>query len=492
MSNKYIIGIDQSTQATKALLFDEEGIIISREDIPHNQIINEFGWVEHNPVQIFENTVCAVKELVEKTAINKSDIAGVGITNQRETAVVWDKETGIPVYNAIVWQCTRGSDICKRIEDYGDFIRSRTGLQLSPYFSAAKIAWILENVDGLKKKSEEGRLAYGTIDSWLVYRLTGGKSFKTDFSNASRTQLFHIGGLKWDPDICSLFGINVEGLAEVCDSNSCYGETDFEGFLDKSVPIHSVLGDSHAALFGQNCLTKGMIKATYGTGSSIMMNIGDKPIFSKAGIVTSVAWRMDGKVQYVLEGNINYSGAVIRWLKNDLQLIEKTADAESLASKANPADRTYLIPAFTGLGAPYWKSEATAVICGMTRLTGKAELAKAALDSIAYQVTDIIDMMKYESGVHIKELRVDGGPAQNNYLMQFQSNLLDVSVQVPSAEELSGIGTAYAAGIAMGIYDRQKVLEGMKYHTFRPHMDKVERTNKLEGWKRAIGLVIKA
>ncbi len=489
MSGKYILAIDQSTQGTKALLFDAEGKIVAKSDIPHEQIVNDLGWVEHNPAQIYENVIYIVKELIEKASIHKSDIVGLGITNQRETVVAWDKETGLPVYNAIVWQCTRGNDICKRIKEYGELIQNRTGLPLSPYFSAAKIAWILENMAEAKAKSEKGQLACGTMDSWLIYKLTGGRSFKTDYSNASRTQLYNIRELQWDHDICDLFGISTESLAEVCNSNACFGETDFEGFLDQPIPIHSVFGDSHAALFGQNCLSQGKIKATYGTGSSVMMNIGDTPVFSQKGIATSLAWGMDGNVQYVLEGNINYSGAVINWLKNDLRLIDAAADTENFAYKANPADITYLVPAFTGLGAPYWKSEATAILCGMTRLTGKAEIIRAALDSIAYQITSIIDVMRYESGIGIEELRVDGGPTDNMYLMQFQSDLLDIPVQVPPAKELSGIGAAYAAGIAMGFFDKHKVLGTIKYKTFCANMNEMERLKKMNGWKNAVELL---
>lgn len=488
MPNKYILGIDQSTQGTKALLFDTEGKIICKRIISHDQIVNEIGWVEHNPVQIYKNAISAVKELVAKAVINKSDIVGIGITSQRETVVAWDKETGIPVYNAIVWQCTRGKDICNRIKQYRQLIQSRTGLPLSPYFSAAKIAWLLENVPEAKAKSEKGCLAYGTMDSWLIYKLTGGRSFKTDYSNASRTQLYNIVELQWDQEICDLFGINKEGLAEVCNSNACYGETDFEGFLDQPISIHSVFGDSHAALYGQNCLNQGMIKATYGTGSSVMMNIGYSPVFSENGLATSLAWGMDGNVQYVLEGNINYSGAVISWLKNDLRLIEAATDTESLAYQAKPADTTYLVPAFTGLGAPYWKSEATAILCGMTRLTGKAEIVRAALDSIAYQITSVIDVMRFEAGIGIEELRVDGEPTVNKYLMQFQSDLLNIPVQVPLTKELSGIGCAYATGIAMGFFDTDKASGAIKYKTFKPEMKETERLKKMNGWKNAIGI----
>ncbi|MDO5425177.1 MAG: glycerol kinase GlpK [Eubacteriales bacterium] len=488
---RYVLGIDQSTQGTKALLFDEEGSLLCRTDLPHEQIINELGWVEHNPEEIYRNTVQVVKNLVEKAGIDKSEIAVLGISNQRETALVWDRETGKPVYNAVVWQCARGAKICERIEKEGHapMIQERTGLQLSPYFSAAKIAWVLENVEGAKEKNEAGKLACGTIDSWLVYRLTKGKLFATDYSNASRTQMFNIRTLSWDAEICGLFGINTACLAKVTDSDGDFGETDFDGYLDKPIPIRGVLGDSHGALFGQGCLEKGMIKTTYGTGSSIMMNIGEKPVFSDLGVVTSLAWSMSGKVNYVLEGNINYTGAVITWLKDDLKLIAGAKETEDLAKSANPADKTYLVPAFTGLGAPYWDSNATGVISGITRTTGQAEVVRAALDCIAYQITDIVKAMSEASGISIAELRVDGGPTRNGYLMQFQSDMLGIPVQIPDAEELSGIGAAYAAGLSMGIYS-QDVFGRMKRKAFRPQMAEAVKKEKYEGWKKAVGMVL--
>ena len=312
-------------------------------------------------------------------------------------------------------------------------IRSHTGLQLSPYFTAAKIAWVLQNVEGAQEKADRGELCCGTIDSWLVYKLTGGKEFRTDYSNASRTQMFNITSLAWDPEVCGLFGIPVSCLAELTDSDGEYGMTDFDGFLDAPIPIRGVLGDSHGALFGQGCVEKGMIKTTYGTGSSVMMNIGKDPVFSKR-VVTSLAWKLNGEVNYVLEGNINYTGAVITWLKDDLELITSPGETEALALAANPKDKTYLVPAFTGLSAPYWDSEAAGIISGMTRTTKRAEIVRAGLDCIAYQITDVIEAMSEESGIAIGELRVDGGPTRNRYLMQFQSDMAHVTVQVPSAE----------------------------------------------------------
>lgn len=489
--SRYVLGIDQSTQGTKALLFDEEGTLICRTDLPHKQYINEKGWVEHDPEEIYANTLAVVKNLVEKAGINKNDLAVLGISNQRETAMVWNRTTGKPVYNAVVWQCARGAQICEEIEKVGDadMIRSHTGLQLSPYFSAAKIAWVLKNVGGVQELADKGELCCGTIDSWLVYKLTGGKEFRTDYSNASRTQMFNISELKWDKQVCGLFGIPMSALPEVTDSDGDYGITDFDGYLDHEIPIRGVLGDSHGALFGQGCVETGMIKSTYGTGSSIMMNIGDKPVFSNR-VVTSLAWKLGGEVNYVLEGNINYTGAVITWLKDDLELISSPGETEQLAKESNPADKSYLVPAFTGLGAPYWDSEATGILTGMTRTTKRKEIVRAALDCIAYQITDVIKAMSTESGIDISELRVDGGPTKNKYLMQFQSDIAHVTVQVSSSEELSGIGAAYAAGIAVGIYNKKEVLNKMTRTRFTPQMQSEERAQKYAGWKNAVEQVL--
>ncbi len=472
-------------------MFDEEGKLLCRSDLPHKQIVDERGWVEHDLEEIYHNTVQVVKDLVKKAGIDRSELAVLGISNQRETAACWEKETGKPVYNAIVWQCARGAAICDELERQGHarMIREHTGLQLSPYFSAAKLAWIFRNVDGVKEKAKAGKIACGTIDSFLVHRLTKGRNFQTDYSNASRTQLFDIRALKWDAQLLELFGIDASCMAQVTDSNGDYGETDFEGFLEKPIPIRGVLGDSHGALFGQGCLEKGMIKATYGTGSSIMMNIGETPVFTDLGVVTSLAWSMDGRVNYVLEGNINYTGAVITWLKDEVKLISSAAETEELARGAAENDRTYLVPAFSGLGAPYWDSKASAVICGMTRTTGKAEIVRAALDCIAYQITDIVRVMGEASGIDIEELRVDGGPTRNGYLMQFQSDQLGIPVRIPEAEELSGIGAAYAAGIALGIFDKN-IFEKMNRTSYTSKLEEAVRSERYEGWKDAVGMVM--
>lgn len=489
--SRYVLGIDQSTQGTKALLFDEEGRLLCRSDLPHKQIVDERNWVEHDLEEIYTNTIQTVKNLVVTAGIDKSEIAVLGISNQRETAACWEKDGGRPVYHAIVWQCARGAAICDIIKEQGyeEKVRERTGLPLSPYFSAAKFAWIFQNVEGVKERAKRGEIACGTIDSFLVYRLTKGKNFNTDYSNASRTQLFNIKELSWDKELLDIFGIETSCMPAVIDSNGDYGVTDLDGFLDKPIPIRGVLGDSHGALFGQGCLQKGMVKATYGTGSSIMMNIGENPVFTDSGLATSLAWSMDGKVNYVLEGNINYTGAVITWLKDEVGLIVSAGETQELAKKARKGDKTYLVPAFSGLGAPYWVSGAKAMICGITRTTGKAEIVRAALDCIAYQITDIIRLMQEASGIKIEELRVDGGPTKNDYLMQFQSNQLGIPVRIPEAEELSGIGAAYAAGLSLGIFDK-KIFDKMKRRNYESEEDRSLYESLYKSWKDAVQMVI--
>lgn len=491
MKDRYIISIDQSTQGTKALLFDKEGNLMKRTDKSHAQIINDKGWVSHDASEIYRNTLEVVGRLLEESGIDKSKIAGVGISNQRETSLAWDRITGEPLGQAIVWQCARAVDICERVEKAGqaENIRRRTGINLSPYFPASKLAWILENVEGAREKAAKGEICHGTMDSWLIYKLTKEHAYKTDYSNASRTQLFNIFDLKWDEEICALFGIDPGNLAEVCDSNSNFGETDFEGLLPHPVPIHGVLGDSHGALFGQGCLHPGMIKSTYGTGSSIMMNIGESPVLSTHGVVTSLAWSMDGKVNYVLEGNLNYTGAVITWLKDDMNLISSPKETEALAREAACDDELYLVPAFSGLGAPYWDSRATAAIVGMTRTTGRKEVVRAGVECIAYQITDIVKAMSEDAGVKVEELRVDGGPTRNNYLMQFQSDIAEAVVQVPDAEELSGIGPAYAAGMALGVWDEQ-IFGKISRTKYEPRMEREISQGKYRGWKDAVAKVL--
>lgn len=489
---KYMLSVDQSTQGTKALIFDKSGRMVKRYDVTHRQIIDDNGWVEHDLEEIWENTKAAVRNVLIASNISQEQIAGMGISNQRETVAAWNRKTGIPVYHGIVWQCPRGEIICSSIKEKGcsGMIKDRTGLELSPYFSASKLAWIMQNVPEAVSLAESGDLCCGTIDSWLVFKLTGGNDFKTDYSNASRTQLLNIRSLEWDREICSIFGIPMTCLPEVCDSDAIFGMTSMEGLFEEPIPISCVMGDSHGALFGQGCHEAGMAKATYGTGSSVMMNVGDFPIFSQEGLATSLAWSRGGKVQYVLEGNINYTGAVITWLQNQMGLIENAIQTESLALEANSRDKTYIVPAFTGLGAPYWDSDATALITGVTRMTGKPELVKAALDCIAYQIWDVLYLMDKEfkevnrSG--LAALRVDGGPTKNRYLMQFQADILWIPVEVPEDEELSGIGVAYMAGIRLGFYDGSELFNGRKRRSYISQMSMSLKQEKILGWKKAI------
>lgn len=476
---RHLLAIDQSTSGTKALLLDEAANIIGRADKPHRQIVSEEGWVSHDPIEIYENVLAAVRQVVEETGVPKASIAGVGISNQRETALAWDSLTGLPAGNAVVWQCVRAQPICDRLAVHGDSIRHRTGIPLSPYYSAAKLAWLLEQTELPMEQ-----LRVGTVDSWLVYKLTGGKVFATDYSNASRTQLLNLETLAWDPEICAWFGIPEAALAEIRDSDGDYGVTDFEGFLDSAIPIRAVLGDSHGALFGQGCLEKGMAKATYGTGSSVMMNIGGELVRSQRGLVTSLAWGMGGKVDYVLEGNINYTGSVIQWAC-ELGLLSSPKEAGQVAKEANPNDATYLIPAFTGLGAPHWNSEARGMFCGMSRSTGRAELVKAAEECIAYQIRDVADAMQADAGIPLRELRVDGGPTRDAYLMQFQSDMLGLLVAVPEREELSALGAAYAAGIALGLLDKAVLTAAQRRH-YRPDIEESLRESRYGGWKAAV------
>ncbi len=488
----YVLGIDQSTQGTKILLFDEMGKICCRVDRPHKQYVDSKGWVEHDPEEIWENIKHLIQDLLEKTDVKADEIKTIGISNQRETAMAWNRETGIPVYNAIVWQCARGAGICEAIlkEGLAEDIKKATGLPLSPYFSGAKLAWILQNVPEASQLMNDGRLCMGTMDSWLVFKMTNGKEFRTDFSNASRTQLFDIDKLQWSETASRAFGIDISALPEITDSDGFYGETDFDGILDIKIPIHAVLGDSHAALFGQGCHESGMAKATYGTGSSVMMNIGEQPVRSSHGLVTSLAWSIAGTPLYVLEGNINYTGATISWLKDDLELISGAGETENLAREANPSDKSYFVPAFTGLGAPYWESEATGIFTGITRVTGKKEMVRAVLDSIAYQINDVVAIMQQESKHVLSSLRVDGGPTKNRYLMQFQTDMLGCPVEVPDAEELSAIGAGYCAGIASGLYNKEKIFAQINRTAFNPNMEEQTKQAFLDGWKNAVNQVL--
>lgn len=490
---RYIIGIDQSTQGTKALLVDESGVLIHRADRSHRQIVNEQGWVSHDPVEIARNVVAVARAVVEEQGVDPADIAGIGISNQRETTVAWNAKTGKPLCDAIVWQCSRAQDVCDAIaciDGAAEIIRERTGLALSPYYPAAKMAWIMHHVPEAAEVAQAGDLRLGTIDAWVVWNLTHGAEFRCDYSNASRTQLFDIEKLAWSTRACRLFGIDQSWLPEVTDSDACFGMTDLDGFLPKPVPIHGVLGDSHAALFGQGCYRRGQAKATMGTGSSVMMNIGSKLKRSTHGLSSSLGWRMHGETTYVLEGNINYAGAVKTWLRDDMHMIEGPGEVTDLAYASNPASRVYLVPAFTGLGAPHWNADARAAVFGMTRTTGRAEFVRAADESIAFQIYDVVDAMQRDSGVDLAELRVDGGPTRDAYLMQFLSDMLLVPLVAAGNDEMSGLGAAWTCGIALGLYP-YNVAESCKPRaSWDAKMPATDRAELIAGWSRAVKATI--
>lgn len=436
------------------------------------------------------NTVQVVRMLLDKAQCKAENVAAIGISNQRETTVAWNRTTGRPVCDAIVWQCNRAEAVCGNFTgEQKQQICDTTGIPLSPYFPAAKMRWILQNVPEAKKEAKAQNLCLGTVDSYLLFRMTGGKSFATDYSNASRTQLLNLHTLFWDEDILSMFGIPAACLPEVRMSDSLFGSTTLDGTFPAPVPIHAMLGDSHAALFGHGCHTPGGVKTTYGTGSSIMMNIGEHFLQSKNGLVTSLAWGWEGKVSYVFEGNLNYTGAVVTWLK-EIGLISSASETEALARSANPQDTTYLVPAFSGLGAPYWNSDAKAAFWGMTRSTGRNEIVKAALDCTAYQITDILKAMQSDCRQKISRLCVDGGPTRNGYLMQMQSDISEAEVFVPDAEELSGMGAAYMAGLSSGIYPTD-IFKNLHYTAFLPAMEPQLHEEKYSGWKDAVKNVIR-
>lgn len=484
------LSIDQSTSATKAVLFSETGRVVHRENLDHKQYYPQPGWVEHDPEEIFTNTLKVIKRVVEISEVDHDQILGIAITNQRETVVVWDKYTGKPVYNAIVWQCNRGVSKCMELKEKGleNSICEKTGLIIDPYFSATGIAWVLDNIEGARQKANNGRLLYGTIDSWLIWNFTGGKIHATDHSNACRTMLYNINKMCWDVDIHKELDIPVRMAPEIKFSDEIFGYTDAGGIFNRPLPIAGILGDSHAALFGQNCFDAGMGKATYGTGSSIMMNIGSKPVRSPEGLVTSIGYALNSGVSYVFEGNIHCTGATIKWLQDDLKLIKNAAETEEIASSVTDTDGVYFVPAFTGLGAPYWDNGARALICGMSRGTSKAHVVRAALEAIAFQVKDLVDLMTQQAGISLKELRVDGGPVRNNFLMQFQADVLNASINRSDIEEASALGAAFTCGLAIGIFKDLKQIEDLRtvndYITGKLAPDEIDL--KYNGWKNAV------
>lgn len=488
---KYILSVDQSTQGTKAMLFDEQTRLVARADRPHRQIVNDKGWVEHDLQEILMNTLLTCADVIVKAGIGKADVVAMGISNQRETVAAWDRETGEPLCNAIVWQCSRAAEMCQEWEPHADEVKAKTGLMLSPYFSAPKMAWMLRHVPAVQEAAKKGTLCFGTIDSYLVWKLTQEQAFRTDYSNASRTSLLNLDNLVWDDGLCDMYGIPKAALPELCMSDALYGHTTLGGLLDRPLPICGVLGDSHAALLGQQCLNPGDVKATYGTGSSVMMQTGNRRVNSTCGLVTGLAWGLNGKVSYVLEGNLNYTGAVITWLKKDVRLIDDDRDSEEFAYAANQEDKTCFVPAFTGLGAPYWDSQATGILTGITRTTGRAEIVRACLECIGFQIDDLLTRMAADSGLTVSELRVDGGPTANRYLMQFQSDISGAALRVPGIQELSGMGAALAAGFSCGLFDRDRAYKAMKHAYYRPEREACWRAEHRARWQNAVAQVLK-
>jgi glycerol kinase len=483
----YILSLDQGTTSSRAILFDHEGSIVAVSQKEFEQIYPVPGWVEHNPLEIWSTQVSVATEVLAKSGLNSIDIHAIGITNQRETTVVWDKESGTPIYNAIVWQDRRTSDYCDSIRtEYGDIIRNKTGLIIDSYFSATKVRWILENVPGARQKAEAGKLLFGTIDSWLIWKLSGGVTHVTDVSNASRTMLFDINTLEWDKQLLQLFNIPASMLPEVKSSSEVFGHT-AGNILASKIPIAGIAGDQQAALFGQMCTKVGMVKNTYGTGCFMLMNIGSKPAMSANNLLTTIAWKINGEVTYALEGGIFIGGAIVQWLRDELGLIKSSAEVEELAAKVDDNGGVYIVPAFAGLGAPHWDQHARGTITGITRGTNSGHFARAALESIAYQTMDVLKSMEADAGMPISELRVDGGATANNILMQFQADIMKCRVIRPEVTEVTALGAAYLAGLATGFWeDVAEISAQWKVErNFEPLA--LENHNELiSGWERAI------
>jgi len=487
---EYILTLDQGTTSSRAILFDKNGKIASLAQKEFKQFYPKPGWVEHDPMEIWSSQASVITEAVLKENLKADEIAAIGITNQRETTVVWDRETGNPVYNAIVWQDRRTAEQCDILKGKGinEIIRQKTGLVLDAYFSATKIQWILNNIPGVKEKAAQGKLAFGTVDSWLIWNLTEGKLHITDVSNASRTMLFNINTLEWDEELLAIFEIPKSMLPEVKSSSEIYGETSGQ-LLGTKVPIAGIAGDQQAALFGHICVKPGMVKNTYGTGCFMLMNIGDKPVLSKNNLITTIAWKIGNEVQYAFEGSIFIAGAVVQWLRDELKIISSAAEIESLAKEVPDSGGVYMVPAFAGLGAPYWNQYARGTIFGITRGTNRSHFARAALESIAFQTMEVLKAMESDSGIEIKELRVDGGATQNNLLLQFQADVLKTSVVRPEVTEVTAIGAAYLAGLAVGFWESVEQIQKQWQINRRFEPDADNKEELIKGWYRAIKAV---
>ncbi|WJG23683.1 glycerol kinase GlpK [Vibrio furnissii] len=491
IEQKYVVALDQGTTSSRAVVLDHDANIVSVSQREFTQIYPEAGWVEHDPMEIYATQSSTLVEALGKAGIRSDEVAAIGITNQRETTIVWDKETGKPIYNAIVWQCRRTAEICEELkarDGLEEYIRENTGLVLDPYFSGTKIKWILDNVEGAREAAESGKLLFGTVDTWLVWKMTQGRVHVTDYTNASRTMLFNINSLQWDEKILKEFGIPLAMMPEVKRSSEVYGQTNIGGKGGTRIPIAGIAGDQQAALYGQMCVKAGQAKNTYGTGCFLLMNTGQEKVTSKNGLLTTLACGPKGEPAYALEGAVFMGGASIQWLRDELKLISDAHDSEYFATKVDTSNGVYVVPAFTGLGAPYWDAYARGTIVGLTRGVNSNHIIRATLESIAYQTRDVLDAMQADSGIRLSALRVDGGAVANNFLMQFQSDVLDTEVHRPKVTEVTALGAAYLAGLAVGFWDDLEELKDKAEidRSFEPHHDEEKRQRRYKGWKRAV------
>jgi len=486
---QYIMSLDQGTTSSRCILFDKNGAAVSTAQKEYRQIYPQPSWVEHDPMEIWQSQLEVAQKALAQKGLTAADIAAIGITNQRETTILWDKRTGKPIYNAIVWQCRRTSEYCDTLKEKGltETFRQKTGLVIDAYFSGTKLKWILDNVEGVRERAENGELLFGTVETWLIWRLTKGKVHVTDYSNASRTLMFNINTLEWDDEILAELNIPKCMLPEAKPSSCVYGEAD-PSFLGGPIPIGGAAGDQQAALFGQTCFRPGEAKNTYGTGCFMLMNTGDKPVFSKNGLVTTIAWGLDGKVKYALEGSIFVAGAAVQWLRDEMRLIDSSPDSEYMASKVKDTNGCYVVPAFTGLGAPHWDQYARGTIVGITRGVNKYHIIRATLESLAYQTNDVLQAMKADSGIELAALKVDGGASANNFLMQTQADIINAPVERPRCVETTAMGAAYLAGLAVGYWSsKEDVINNWAIDkVFMPEISEEDRAKKVAGWNKAV------
>lgn len=486
---QYILALDQGTTSSRSILFDSKGNVVAISQKEFTQIFPQASWVEHDAMEIWETQLYTAQEVLKKQKIDASQVVAIGITNQRETTVVWDKKTGKPIYNAIVWQDRRTASYCESLkrDGYSKYIADNTGLVIDSYFSGTKLKWILEHVKNARKRAEKGELLFGTIDTWLLWNLTGGAIHATDYSNASRTMLFNIKKLEWDKKILTRLDIPLNMLPKVMDSSTLYGLTVPSLFKGKSIPVAGIAGDQQAALFGQTCFSAGMAKNTYGTGCFLLMNTGDKPVKSKQGLITTIAWGINGRVEYALEGSVFVGGAAVQWLRDGIKIIDTAPESEIYAQKVKSSDGVVVVPAFTGLGAPYWDMYARGAIFGLTRGTNRAHLIRATLESTAFQTRDVLNAMEKDAGIKLKSLRVDGGASANNFLMQFQSDILGATVERPKITETTALGAAYLAGLALGFFKKSEIAKQWQCETnFKPKLKASERESRYRQWKKAV------